>query len=112
MKTNPIIRLTVILLVCCAMLGCSKQPTRVYGFVVDSDTGNPVPNAFVKLINVNGVDYTSCVSGSDGYYDMVFDNDGKQKEIYIDIDHYYIYRHKISIITGEDNKYDILLKHY
>lgn len=111
MNKKSIIKFVALLLVCCAMLGCSKQPTRVYGFVVDSFTGNPVPNAFVKLISY-GVDYASCVSGSDGYYDMVFDNVGGEIEIYVDIDHYHIYRHKINIITGEDNKYDILLKHY
>lgn len=70
MKSNCLIRLAVLIIVCCAILGCTPEEPDVekfgtiYGTVTDYSSGNPINNANVRL-NPRG---ETTLTGSDGRF--------------------------------------------
>lgn len=77
MKTNHFIRLSALLLVCCAMLGCGKEENpsggsnsgsgSIYGCVTDFATTDPVSGANVQL-RPSG---ETTLTGYDGHYEFL-----------------------------------------
>ena len=80
MKTSHIIKLTALLLVCCAMIGCGKEDNpssggnsgngSIYGCVTDFATGEPVRNANVQLLMSGNATLHASITGSDGHYEI------------------------------------------
>lgn len=104
-----IIKLSALLLVCCAMLGCTpdEQLGSIYGIVTDYTTGEPVGNANVKL-RPNG---ETTLTGSDGAYEFNDLKAGKyslllSKAEYADLDDDYV----IELEAGKDVKRDVQLR--
>ncbi len=73
-----IIKLSALLLVCCAMLGCGKEEDSsngggkgsIYGTVTDFATGEPVRNANVQLLMSGNATLHASITGSDGHYEI------------------------------------------
>ena len=106
MKTS-IIKLSALLFVCCAMLGCGKNNQgSVYGTVTDFTTGDPVSNANVRL-NPRG---ETTLTGSDGTFQFYGLSDGQyslslSKNGYVDLDDDYV----IEIENGNSVHRDVQL---
>lgn len=105
-----IIKLSALLLVCCAMLGCTPEVEKlgtIYGTVTDFATGEPVGNANVKL-RPNG---ETTLTGSDGAYEFNELKAGNyslmlSKAEYADLDDDYI----IELEAGKQVKRDVQLR--
>lgn len=129
MKKQLIIKFAALLVVCWAMLGCKKEEsvTKVYGTVLNSFSGNPVPKMEVQLWqeNYSSSSYSymynyamigSSVSGSDGQYEIPLtielhpDGTHYQYALYVDCEGYYSFYSPISIENGHAYKFDINLE--
>ena len=123
MKTNYLIKITALLFVCCAMLGCGKQnepeatTTRVYGTVFDLHTGEPLQRVYVGLAKyveeIDDYDLVSTTySGSDGQYEFVLDDVSGQEwyDIGAGCDGYNIFEMEFLLNEGATKKIEILLK--
>lgn len=110
-----IIKLSALLLVCCAMLGCGKEDNpgtpivkfgSIFGTVTDFVTGDPVSNANVRL-NPRG---ETTLTGSDGTFQFNDVGDGEyslslSKNGYVDLDDDYV----IEIENGNNVRRDVQL---
>ncbi len=94
MKRQSIIKIAALLLVCCAMLGCTPEEEKlgtIYGTVTDFSSGDPIANANVRL-NPRG---ETTLTGSDGTFQF---NDlptgsyslSLSKNGYVDLDDDYV----------------------
>ena len=111
MKTKHFTKYVVLLLACCAMLGCKPEEEEkygtIYGTVTDFATGEPVSNANVKL-RPNG---ETTLTGNDGTYEFIDLEAGKyslllSKAQYADLDDDYI----IELEAGKQVKRDVQLR--
>lgn len=107
MRTN-IIKLSALLLICCAMLGCGKDKNQgsIYGVVTDFATGDPIGNANVRL-NPRG---ETTLTGSDGTFQFLDLSDGQyslslSKNGYVDLEDDYV----IEIEHGNSVRRDVQL---
>lgn len=109
---KSIIKLSALLLVCYAILGCGKEdnPTSklgsIYGTVTDFVTGDPVSNANVRL---NPIGETT-LTGSDGLFQFADVPDGNyslslSKNGYVDLDDDYV----IEMKNGKSVRRDVQL---
>lgn len=108
MEKHHFIKLSAILLICCAMLGCGKDSKTgsIYGTVTDFVTGDPVGNANVRL-NPRG---ETTLTGSDGAFQFHDIEDGNyslslSKNGYVDLDDDYV----IEIVNGNSVRRDLQL---
>lgn len=123
MKKRQLLKLSALLVLCCAMFGCGKgKETTVYGTVFRSN-GTPVSNLKVTLeyhekvaehgsIFDSYVMISSTVTGTDGQYEIVF----PYNPTYANSSHgYYIHlgnkdysdRYQIEIQAGKMNRFDL-----
>ena len=110
MRINYMIKMSALLLVCCALFGCTAEEEKlgtIYGTVTDFATGEPVGNANVKL-RPNG---ETTLTGSDGTFEFVDLAAGKYsllitKAQYADLDDDYI----IELDAGKEVKRDVQLR--
>lgn len=95
MKTKHFTKYVVLLLACCAMLGCKPEEEEkygtIYGTVTDFATGEPVSNANVRL-NPRG---ETTLTGMDGTFEFVDLPNGSyslslSKNGYVDLDDDYV----------------------
>ena len=107
MKTNQLLKVVALLVLCCAMFGCGKvKQGSIYGTVTDFATGNPVGNANVRL-NPRG---ETTLTGSDGTFQFNDVTDGNyslslSKNGYVDLDDFYV----IEITNGNSVRRDFQL---
>ena len=108
MKTNHLIKLAALLVLCCVMAGCGKETKlgSIFGTVTDYVTGNPVSNAKVRL-NPGG---ETTLTGSDGTYQFNDVANGNyslsiSKNGYVDLDDDYV----IEIENGNSVRRDLQL---
>ena len=110
MGINCLIKKAALLLLCCALFGCTAEEEKlgtIYGTVTDYATGEPVGNANVKL-RPNG---ETTLTGSDGTFEFVDLAAGKYsllitKAQYADLDDDYI----IELDAGKEVKRDVQLR--
>jgi hypothetical protein len=93
MNKNCLLRIIVLLVFCCAMVGCGKDNKlgSIYGIVTDFTTGDSVSNANVRL-NPRG---ETTLTGSDGTYQFNDVTNGNyslsiSKSGYVDLDDDYV----------------------
>lgn len=126
MKKQRLFKLVALLVLCCAMLGCGKQSepdpevtTKIYGTVINENTGEPVQGAEIVFGIFHDVLYgsdtwkriSSSVSGNDGQYEISF---GKipnieyyeRFEIRIEF-HSNSYKIPIEVMEGYSHRLDI-----
>jgi hypothetical protein len=114
MKANHFIKLFVLLLVCCAILGCSPEEEKlgtIYGTVTDFSSGEPINNVNVRL-NPKG---ETTLTGMDGTFEFVDLPSGSyslslSKNGYVDLDDDYV----IEIENGSNVQRSVQLQklHY
>ena len=110
-----IVKYAVLLLVCCALLGCGKEEGSstvsgkgsIFGTVTDLATGNPVSNANVQL-RPSG---ETTLTGYDGHYEFLDVPSGTYsikvtKEGYSDL----IDDYDIVVTNGKQTKRDVQIK--
>ena len=110
MKTNHFIKFTALLLVCCAMFGCTPEEEKlgtIYGTVTDFSSGEPIGNVNVRL-NPRG---ETTLTGMDGTFEFVDLPSGSyslslSKNGYVDLDDDYV----IEITNGNNVRRDVQLK--
>lgn len=109
MKTNHLIKLAALLVLCYVMVGCGKETKlgSIFGTVTDYVTGDPVSNANVRL-NPGG---ETTLTGSDGSYQFNDVANGNyslslSKNGYVDLDDDYV----IEIENGNSVHRDLRLK--
>lgn len=97
MKTHSLFKFTALLLVCCAMFGCTPEGPEtgklgtIYGTVTDYSSGNPINNVNVRL-NPRG---ETTLTGSDGSFQFNDLASGSyslslSKNGYVDLDDDYV----------------------
>lgn len=129
MKNQSILKFAALLL-CCIMLGCGKEDTKIttiYGTVFNSVTHEPVIGAEVEfgyhhshhVISHYYSEYcrgmSSAVSGSDGQYELCFGEannpEGWSIVYYVSVvaAGYYAYYNEADVATGSNYRMDINL---
>ena len=107
---NVLLKLSVIVMLCCAMLACDPDDTKlgfIYGEVTDFASGEPIANANVRL-NPRG---ETTLTGTDGYFQFNKIPAGSytlslSKNGYADLDDDYV----INIEKGNSVQRDVQLQ--
>ena len=130
MKKQHLFKLAALLVLCCAILSCTKEtpPTTIYGTVFNSITHEPVIGAEIEVgyhysidpvqttVGLHGL--SSAVSGNDGQYELSFGeiNYDKQRSIlfYVKVSAsgYNTKKQDVAISIGNRSQVDVNLVPY